>query len=307
MKRSISIPTDTLWQAGFLLLTPFTAAWLMQFTYGVLPWAMLFPALLANALCIALLYWPLCGLTGRIAPCCIGIHIASGAWGAANCFVQSFRGTPILPWDLSALGTAADVAGSYRFTPTWQMLAAVALAAALVVFLHPEKHKARLRLTGTRRPLRLVCLGAGLACLLLLFPTGRLERFGVKTDVWDPAGSYRAGGCLPGQRGVWPRLHLGVRRGHQRQRVRVPHRQLHGLPALGQHPLPAVCAGAHRLPGLHSEGGGLFHPGLPPWGAGLVAARSGLPPAGLRLLQVRRRHGCAPDLRARLRQRPVRL
>ena len=196
MKRSILIPTDTLWQAGFLLLTPFTAAWLMQFTYGVLPWAMLFPALLANALCIALLYWPLCGLTGRIAPCCIGIHIASGAWGAANCFVQSFRGTPILPWDLSALGTAADVAGSYRFTPTWQMLAAVALAAALVVFLHPEKHKARLRLTGTRRPLRLVCLGAGLACLLLLFPTGRLERFGVKTDVWDPAGSYRAGGCL---------------------------------------------------------------------------------------------------------------
>lgn len=132
MKRSISIPTDTLWQAGFLLLPPLTAAWLMQFTYGVLPWAMLFPALLANALCIALLYWPLCGLTGRIAPCCIGIHIASGAWGAANCFVQSFRGTPILPWDLSALGTAADVAGSYRFTPTWQMLAAVALAAALV-------------------------------------------------------------------------------------------------------------------------------------------------------------------------------
>ena len=65
MKRSISIPTDTLWQAGFLLLTPFTAAWLMQFTYGVLPWAMLFPALLANALCIALLYWPLCGLTGK--------------------------------------------------------------------------------------------------------------------------------------------------------------------------------------------------------------------------------------------------
>ena len=59
MKRSISIPTDTLWQAGFLLLTPFTAAWLMQFTYGVLPWAMLFPALLANALCIALLNWPL--------------------------------------------------------------------------------------------------------------------------------------------------------------------------------------------------------------------------------------------------------
>ena len=39
-----------------------------------------------------------------------------------------------------------------------------ALAAALIVFLHPEKRKARLRLTG-RLPLRLACLGAGLACL----------------------------------------------------------------------------------------------------------------------------------------------
>ncbi len=45
-----------------------------------------------------------------------------------------------------------------------------------------------------------------------------------------------------------------------------------------------------------------FHPGeRASW------QRIGPTPAGLRLLQVRRRHGCAPDLRARLRQRPVRL
>ena len=33
MKRSISIPTDALWQAGFLLLAPLTAAWLMPVSY----------------------------------------------------------------------------------------------------------------------------------------------------------------------------------------------------------------------------------------------------------------------------------
>ena len=198
MKSVVSfLRKDRLWQAVFLLLTPFTAVWLMQFTYGGNPFALSFPVLVANALCIALLFWPLCTLVGRIAPCTIGIHIAAGSWGAANCFVNTFRGTPILPWDFSALGTAASVAGNYHLFLTWQMAAAIVLAAALVVFLHPERRKARLRLT-TRKglPLRLACLAAGLACLFFLLPTEKLEKLGVKTDVWDQTGSYRTGGCL---------------------------------------------------------------------------------------------------------------
>ena len=188
---------DGLWQAVFLLFTPFTAVWLMQFTYGANPFALTFPVLVANALCVALLFWLLCALVGRIAPCTIGIHIAAGSWGAANCFVNTFRGTPILPWDFSALGTAASVAGNYHLFLTWQMGAAIFLAAALVVFLHPERRKARLRLTTRKRlPLRLACLAAGLACLLFLLPSEKLEKLGVKTDVWDQAGAYRTGGCL---------------------------------------------------------------------------------------------------------------
>ena len=188
---------DGLWQAVFLLFTPFTAVWLMQFTYGANPFALTFPVLVANALCVALLFWLLCALVGRIAPCTIGIHIAAGSWGAANCFVNTFRGTPILPWDFSALGTAASVAGNYHLFLTWQMGAAIFLAAALVVFLHPERRKARLRLTTRKRlPLRLACLAAGQACLLFLLPSEKLEKLGVKTDVWDQAGAYRTGGCL---------------------------------------------------------------------------------------------------------------
>lgn len=104
-----------------LLLTPFTAVWLMQLAYGAAPWAMPLPVAAANALCIALLYWPLCGLTGRVWLSSWVFHLAAGLWGAANYFVNLFRGTPILPWDFSALGTAADVAGSYRFVPTWRV------------------------------------------------------------------------------------------------------------------------------------------------------------------------------------------
>ena len=39
-----------LWQAGFLLLTPLTAVWLMQFAYGALPWSLGLGPTLANAL-----------------------------------------------------------------------------------------------------------------------------------------------------------------------------------------------------------------------------------------------------------------
>ena len=51
MKQNLIPTKEALWLAGFLLLTPLTAAWLMQFTYGVLPWQMPLPAALANALC----------------------------------------------------------------------------------------------------------------------------------------------------------------------------------------------------------------------------------------------------------------
>ena len=185
-----------LWRAAFLLLTPVTAVWLMQFTYGASPWSMGLGPTLANALCTAGAFWLLCALTGHIAFSTVAVHLAAGVWGAANWFIHSFRGTPILPWDLSALGTALDVAGSYRYVPTWQMGAAALLMAALLVFLHRKKHKLSLKLTGRAWPLRLMCLGAGVLCVSLLFPTQQLERFSVKTDVWDPAGSYRTGGCL---------------------------------------------------------------------------------------------------------------
>ena len=177
-----------------LLLAPFTAVWLMQLAYGVPPWAMPLPAAAANALCIALIYWPLCGLTGQVWLCCCGVHIAAGLWGAANCFVNRFRGTPILPWDFSALGTAADVAGSYQFVPTWQMCLAGALMIALVCALSLKRVRTRLRLKSWKGRLGWLC--AGLACLCFLIPTGRLGELGVTTDVWDPAGSYRTGGCL---------------------------------------------------------------------------------------------------------------
>lgn len=99
-----------------MLLTPITAFYLMQFAYsGSLPWDYPAGILLANYLCIGAVHFTLCALTNYIVLCCFVTHLLCFLWGTANYYVSLFRGTPILPWDFTALGTAAAVADSYQF------------------------------------------------------------------------------------------------------------------------------------------------------------------------------------------------
>ena len=52
-------------------------------------------------------------------------------WFIANYFVIALRGKPVMPADLKAMGTAAEVMGGYFFKPNWQMILGV-----LVVILY---------------------------------------------------------------------------------------------------------------------------------------------------------------------------
>ena len=83
------------------------------------------------------LYWIGCAIIGYPAVCCVLLHILAGMWGAANYFVSVFRGTPILPWDFKALGTAVAVAGSYSLSMTWQIAICIMLVTLLAWALRP--------------------------------------------------------------------------------------------------------------------------------------------------------------------------
>ena len=48
-------------------------------------------------------------------------------WYIANYFVIALRGKPIMPADLKAMDTAAEVMGGYTFAPSWQMILGVAV------------------------------------------------------------------------------------------------------------------------------------------------------------------------------------
>ena len=90
-----------------LLAGPVLAFYLSQFILGGWPWQYGLSLVLANSICYGAIYYLLCALTGRVALSFVLIQLIAGIWAAANHFVSAFRGTPVLPWDFSALGTAA--------------------------------------------------------------------------------------------------------------------------------------------------------------------------------------------------------
>ena len=121
--------------------------------------------------------------------------------GVANGYVTLFKGQPIVPADLFALGTAAAVSGGYSFWPTGPMMLAAALAAGwglvLAKLLGPRPTgKAPVR---GERTARILC-NLGAAALVAAGAFGLYSQADIaadaecEVDVWDVRGSYERQG-----------------------------------------------------------------------------------------------------------------
>ncbi len=174
-----------------VFLPPLLGVCIMQTAYGAKAWQMSPLALAGNRVCLGVIYYRMCAVTGRWVISCIAVNLAAGLWGAANYFVLEFRGSPVMPWDFTALKTAAAVSSSYTFVPTGYMLAAAGVLVAAAVYFIRKK--------GTGHIGKAARIRAVIGCALCLMPVvqpRRLATFGIGTDVWDQAGAYRKGGAL---------------------------------------------------------------------------------------------------------------
>ena len=92
-------------------------------------------------------------------------------WYIANYFVIIFRNKPIMPADLKAIGTAAEVMGGYTFTPSWKMIVGVIVvicyAVAIVVMWKRNQ-------SDEKQPVKrqLVKRGASILAAALMVVTG---------------------------------------------------------------------------------------------------------------------------------------
>ena len=104
-----------------------------EFKYFFLNWLFLY----ALSVAVGALTLPWIGTVATMA--------FTTVWYIANFFVIALRGKPIMPADLKAVGTAAEVMGGYVFRPTWQMILGVIVvvlyAVGIVIAWRRGEHK----------------------------------------------------------------------------------------------------------------------------------------------------------------------
>ena len=108
------------------------------------------------------------------------------AVGMANRYVLTFRGRAIFPGDLLSLGTAANVASNYDYTPnalqvTTGLICLLCLLLALTIPRQRGRSKLRLR---SAAPAALVSA----AFAVVFFGTSFLSSMGIKPDLWTTRG-----------------------------------------------------------------------------------------------------------------------
>ncbi len=124
----------------------------VNYTDFLLNWLLLFAgALILNALTLP---W-----IGTVAASAFTLF-----WYLANYFVISFRGKPIMPADLKAVGTAMEVVNGYRFQFTWPMVLSILAVAAYCAAVVAVYRKLKKR--GEKRTLKRELIRRGITVVI---------------------------------------------------------------------------------------------------------------------------------------------
>ena len=183
---------------NLILITgvPFAAILLVQnFTLNPLGEKGIYPMmLLANAVFYYLLYLLAAFIFGSFR---IGYGIMSFVFlflGTLNYFVVQFRSSPIVPWDIYSIGTAASVADNYTYSISWRFLATVYGWIFLMILIR--------KITWKCRPIPVRIVGTVLMAAGLLLSVDRLQQkevkdwLGMDQTLFTPNVRYRNNGFL---------------------------------------------------------------------------------------------------------------
>ncbi len=104
-------------------------------------------------------------------------------WYIANYFVIQFRSKPIMPADLKATGTAAEVMGGYNFAPTWQIVLGVVIVILYGVMLVLNWKNSK---PSVKQPMRKQLLQRGISIATAVL----LMVIGINTNTYKSLSSF---------------------------------------------------------------------------------------------------------------------
>ena len=120
--------------------------------------------------------------------------IILAAFGIANMYVKDFKGGPLLPWDLSALRTAGNVAGAFRYEIGYQSV--ITVTAVVLIW----KVSSLVMKNPKTRPYRIfrICSAVFLGCFAWIFwGTDYIATaFGATPDFFNQTRGYENKGAF---------------------------------------------------------------------------------------------------------------
>lgn len=178
----------------FLFLAPLLSMIMLECLEGIFVFDYQNRTFWANYIVYFVLYLLVYALSGSLRLPLILLNPILFVFGIANYFVNSFRGSPIVPFDLLTVGTGLNVSSNYTYHVTYHMIIGLLLFFFLFIAgFKLEKKPFPKKANWISRGI----VTAGLCAFLTVFYTTDFAADqGFKPDFWDQARGYKNNGTL---------------------------------------------------------------------------------------------------------------
>lgn len=188
---SIIIKNDLfnkIWHMVFMLLMPFVTITMTECLNDVFIYDMTYLGFLGNYLLVVIMYFTFFALTGSFRVAYLTVNPILFGLAVAHSYIMDFRGTPFLPMDFLSIKTAAGVANTYNYTPTYKVMTA-ALIFIFIIIIGIKTKTPKYNLIA--KIISRAFTGTFAAVLLILFYfTSVFADMGVKPDFWNQTRGY---------------------------------------------------------------------------------------------------------------------
>lgn len=183
---------DKIYVVIMSLVSPFVLLIIIELFNNNLIYKMNIKIIFMNYISILVIYLFFYVITSRINITLIISNIICYLVGLAYYYILLFRGSPILPTDFYALGTAESVAGNYEF----KMNLLVFIISLLVILLCVASRNFRIKFESKKIS---ICVKVLILIYILFWGTGYnsiFEKAGPSIDLWDQKSSYKSNGVI---------------------------------------------------------------------------------------------------------------
>ena len=188
---TVNIKNDLLnkiWHLLFLLLMPFVTITMTECLNNVFIYNMTYLGFLGNYLLVIILYFLVFALSGSIRLPLLIVNPILFGLAVAHSYIMDFRGTPFLPMDFLSIKTAAGVANTYNYTPTYKVMTASMIFIFTIILgvkMRTPKYN-----TLTKVISRAFAGTFSSVLLILFYFTSVFANAGVRPDFWNQTRGY---------------------------------------------------------------------------------------------------------------------